>query len=129
MNKSAFFKQFITINLIVGVLIVCSYFIPYLHPFFFFTVALYAFFVIFVYAAYHLGYKNAIDKDKNAFTRLVLMFIFFKMMICIMGIVVYVKLFEPASKGFLIPFLFLYVIYSYFEFNIFTKLSHLKEKE
>lgn len=72
---------------------------------------------------YFSGVSSAKSKDKNAFTRLIIMSIMAKMFIAILMVVVYIEVVKAESRLFIYPFLAIYFIYTIFETYFMTKLG------
>ena len=75
---------------------------------------------------YLMGRKSAVSSDKNAFTTLIMVFIFSKMLLSVLIVVVYVKTAEPQSKLFVVPFFLVYLIYTIFETNTLMIVGRTK---
>ena len=103
--------------------------IPILKPFWDITIGSVTLFILISVLAWHLGQKAAVSKNKNNFTALVLGFIFGKMFLCVIFILIYTRTVFPESKFFLVPFFIIYLAYTVFETMILTKLGRLKPIE
>ena len=126
MSKKVFFKQLIIGSLI---LIVCLYFlhqIPLFQDFLDFSMISTLLFIIFCILMYFFGHAAALSTNKSAFTGIVLVSIFGKMLFSIILIVVYSQIREPENKMFLLPFILVYLYYTAFETYFLMKLGKLK---
>jgi len=77
---------------------------------------------------YELGRRLAVNPNKNAFTSMVMVFVFVKMLLSIFIIVVYAKVAAPSSKLFVVPFFVVYLIYTIFETYFLMVLGRSKPK-
>jgi hypothetical protein len=77
---------------------------------------------------WHVGQNAALSDNKNIFTSLILGFIFGKMFLCVIFVLIYSKTVLPETKYFLVPFFIIYLAYTVFETMILTKLARLKPK-
>jgi len=126
MSKKNFFKQ---LGIGSAILIICLYFIhqlPVFQGFFDFSMISIVLFIIFCIGMYFFGYSAAVSTNKSAFTGIVLISIFGKMLFSIILIVVYSKLREPETRMFLLPFIVVYLYYTAFETYFLMKLGKLK---
>jgi hypothetical protein len=64
--------------------------------------------------------------DKYIFSNLIMPFTFLKMFLSVAGLVVYKKIYHPETKFFLLPFFFVYLIFTIFETFFMVKLSKTK---
>ncbi len=87
-----------------------------------------AFFALLSLTMYHFAAKAAISKDRNAFTRLIMVFTFIKLLLSVSIVVVYCKITQPAGKFFILPFFLVYLIYTIFETLFMTKLGKIKAR-
>ena len=76
--------------------------------------------------AFILGERTARSQNKNTFVHFVMMLILLKMFLCVMMVVYHVKVNEPETKMFVIPFLLIYLIFTIFEVFVLEKLSRTK---
>ena len=72
--------------------------------------------------------KAAVSKDKNAFTRLIMIFTMSKMLLTIILIVAYKKIVDPENTFFVFPFFGIYIAYTVFETIFMTKLGKVKAR-
>jgi len=87
------------------------------------------FFVILSVFTYAIGAKAAVSPNKNAFTAVIMGFLFFKMMLSIAFLVIYHQQYPPDSKWFLAPFFIVYLCYTIFETHFMIKLGKLPTKK
>ncbi len=91
-----------------------------------FTIVSIGVFSAIVGLAYVLGTRIARSASRGRFVQLVMMLVVVKMMICILLVVFHVKLNEPESKLFVLPFLLIYLIFTIFEVYVLEKLARIK---
>lgn len=126
MNPSQFFRQ---LALITSLTIL---FILGLHQFTALTATAdfswisLAFFVILSILIYLVGYRAVYNKNKGTFINAALGLTFFKMVLCIVLVGTYIKLTNPPTRLFILPFLGIYIIYTIFETYFMMKLSQVK---
>ena len=72
---------------------------------------------------FFLGRKAVASSNKYMFIRLVIGSVMAKMVLILLIIVVYVKLSQPESKFFVLPFLGVYLIFSIFETLVLYKIA------
>jgi uncharacterized membrane protein (DUF485 family) len=77
---------------------------------------------------YFMAARAAISKDKNAFTRLIMVLTFVKLFLTLLLVIVYHRLAHPGSLFFLIPFFFVYIAYTVFETVYLTKLGKIEAR-
>jgi len=87
-----------------------------------------AFFVLMSVGMYLLAAKAAVSKDKNAFTRLIMVFTFVKMLLTVTLIIIFHKLLKPESNYYLIPFFFIYIVFTVFETIFMSRLGKIKAR-
>ncbi len=99
---------------------------PPMEAHFVFSIVVLAVFVVFMLRAYAAGRKAAASEDKNAFTRLALLLIMFKLFGGILGVTAYATTFKPVDTLYLIPFFAMYLIFSIFEYDFLSKIGKQK---
>ncbi|MEZ5039821.1 MAG: hypothetical protein R2828_08015 [Saprospiraceae bacterium] len=83
------------------------------------------FFVGLSASVFHLGQFMLKSQNKNDFTRMVLGFTGFKMMLSVALVFIYHQVAEPTSRWFVIPFLIIYVLYTIFETYFLMRLGRM----
>ena len=73
------------------------------------------FFGLLATLVYFLGERALRLKTKNGFFSIVLINVFLKLIGSFVVVLIYVKLFEPEDRLFLIPFLLIYLVFMIFE--------------
>ncbi len=128
MNRRRFFLQ---LGLVTAIVLVVLIFLHIFQPFAAFkvisTITL-AFFLLMSIAMYFIAAKAAISKDKNAFTSLIMLFTFGKMLLTVVLILAFQKLLKPESNYYLIPFFFIYIVFTVFETIFMTRLGKIKAR-
>ena len=72
------------------------------------------------------GQRAARSTDKYFFSNLIMPFTFIKMFFAVAGLVVYKKIYHPETKYFLLPFFFVYMVFTVFETFFMVKLANSK---
>ncbi len=80
-------------------------------------------FVLLSGSMYYFGSKAATSKNKYTFNNLIIGNMILKMFLCVLIILIYKKVYQIESRGFLIPFLVIYLSYTIFETYFLTKLA------
>ena len=86
------------------------------------------FFVVFSIAVYFFGLAAAQSPNRQAFTNATMGFIFFKMMLSVAFVFVYVKLNKPPDALFIIPFFINYLCFTIFETRFMILLGKIRPK-
>lgn len=81
------------------------------------------FFVVICVIAYWLGLKAYSSHNKNDFTNLFIVLITAKMFFSLFTILIYKILAEPENKLFVLPFLIMYLIFTFFESHVLIKIG------
>jgi hypothetical membrane protein len=128
MNQRRFFSQLgiLTLSVVVAVFV--------LHQLFgeeasrAFSLVSAGFFALLGAGVYIMAAKAAISKDKNAFTRLIMVLTFVKLFLTFVLVIAYYWLAKPESLFFLLPFFGVYITYTVFETVYLTKLGKIKAR-
>lgn len=126
MTRRRFFIQLLLLTAALVVAVLLLQLLPVFQPSFWFsmfTIGLFAFVSI---CLFFLGAKTAVSKDKNAFTRTVMVCTFGKLFLAFGVVIVYHKSFQPEGKLFLFPFFTIYFAYTVFETLFLSKLGKIK---
>ncbi|MDX1476935.1 MAG: hypothetical protein R3301_04485 [Saprospiraceae bacterium] len=91
-----------------------------------FTMICTAVFVLINVLAYYLGIGAARSDNKYRFIHLMMILILVKMMICVALVLIYVRIGQPATKLFVIPFLAIYIIFTIFEIYVLQRVARIK---
>jgi len=82
-----------------------------------------AFFIFLSIGMYYAGRRSALSDNKHHFTNTIMGFTMGKMMLSILLILGYLKLAEPETKLFILPFFGVYLVYTIFETYFMTRLG------
>lgn len=126
MTHRQFYIQLGILTIAILLLMAGLHLIPSLTPYWDVTIGSTLLFVAISVFIWHMGQKAAMKENQNAFTSLLLVFIFGKMLLCIVFVLLYSKIILPETKFFLIPFFIVYLGFTVFETIILTKLARLK---
>lgn len=94
--------------------------LDYAVPFSVLTTLLFLFITI---VLYFLGRRSAGARNKMLFGNVFLGLTMFKMLLCGMLVVGFALLFAPTNKLFVLPFFWLYIVYTSYEVYFLMKLS------
>lgn len=83
------------------------------------------FFISLSVIVFHLGLRIIKSRNKNDFSRLVLGFTGFKMMLSVALVFIYQSVVQPTDRWFVIPFLIIYVLYTIFETYFLMRLGRM----
>ena len=126
MNRRRFFIQLslITVSLVCIVFLIS--FFPIIHSHQFFLLGSILFYSLLSIAMFYLAAKAAVSKDKNAFTRLVMILTFIKLLLTVVLVIFYKKIANPDDITFIIPFFLIYFAYTIFETIFLSRLGKIK---
>ncbi|MCR9290789.1 MAG: hypothetical protein NXI23_25740 [Bacteroidetes bacterium] len=128
MTNRQFYVQLGSLTIAIFILMAGLHFIPVLKPYWDITIGSIILFIVISVLIWHVGQNAALSDNKNIFTSLILGFIFGKMFLCVIFVLIYSKTVLPETKYFLVPFFIIYLAYTVFETMILTKLARLKPK-
>ena len=83
------------------------------------------FFTLLSIIVFHLGLRMIKSRNMIDFSRLVLGFTGFKMMLSVALVFIYQSVAEPTDRWFVIPFLLIYVLYTIFEIYFLMRLGRM----
>jgi len=86
------------------------------------------FFIVFSQAVFFFGLRAARSSNRHDFTNASMGFIFFKMMLSVGFVFVYVKLSKPPDALFIIPFFINYLFFTIFETRFMILLGKMRPK-
>ncbi len=109
------------------VLLLCNIIAPESDALSQFTVVCVGTFTVINILAYYSGKRAVRSKSKYRFIQLMMILILFKMVICIGLVVAHVKINQPDSKLFVLPFLAIYLIFTMFEIYVLEKLARTSD--
>ncbi len=84
-----------------------------------------AFFVLLCILIQVLAKRAATHPNPNLLTQLIMVLVFVKLALCLLIVMIYDRLYNPSSRHFVLPFLFIYVVYTAFEVYLLTKANRL----
>ena len=128
MSRRRFFLQLtlVTFGTLAGISLLQLF--PQFHVSFQFSLLSLLFFVVISAVMFLIAAQAALSKDKNVFTRLIMVFTFVKMLLTLALVVVFQKFARPTNNLFLIPFFSIYIVYTIFETTFMTKLGKIKAR-
>ncbi len=128
MSNRRFFSQLLMLTLLTGVVLVFIHIFQPFEPYRMLSLVGLLFFAALTASIYLPAAKAALSKDKNAFTRLVMLFTFVKMFLTGALVIGYHRIFQPADNLFLIPFFLTYIVFTSFETIFMSKLGKVKAR-
>ncbi|MEZ4932680.1 MAG: hypothetical protein R2788_11235 [Saprospiraceae bacterium] len=128
MNRRKFSFQLVLLTVVLTVAVLFLQYVPIFNPGTGFSLISIGFFFFLSLAMFLIAAKAAISKDKNAFTRLIILFSMGKMLLTVVLVVVYKLVIKPESIYFIIPFFGIYIAYTIFETIFMTKLGKVKAR-
>jgi hypothetical protein len=128
MKRRRFFFPLGIVTVIMTGLVLALQFFPVFQNSLYFSIFNIAFFVMLSIGSFFLGVKTALSKDKNAFTRFIMVFTFVKLLLCVVLVVSYHRIFQPQQNFFLIPFFLTYLTYTILETVYLSKLGKIKAR-
>lgn len=114
-----------TILIATGCLLLLDWALPESDAISQFTMICMGVFVAINVLAFFLGTGAAKSDNKYRFIHLMMILILAKMMICVALVLIYVRMGQPATKLFVIPFLTIYVVFTVFEIYVLQKVARL----
>ena len=120
---------FLLVLIVVGVmfsLFLWDYFLPESSGLSAFTLVCVATFVLINIIAYFAGKRAVLSSSKFRFIQLMMILIMLKMLICVVLVVAHVRINNPSSKLFVLPFLTIYLIFTLFEIYVLEKTARHK---
>lgn len=127
MQNSTFFKQLLLVSIPSAIGVYGLHEIPVLQPHQLLGWLSLLFFILLCIFMFFTGRAAALSKNKNAFTNAFLGFLMLKLFACGGILIGYLKLTEPDTKLFVLPFFGLYLIYTTFEVLFLIKLGKLQQ--
>lgn len=128
MTPTIFFKELGLATLVIALILFGIHQIPALAHLADFSWSCTLMFTIFTIIVYYAGLAAARSVNRQAFTSVSFGFILYKMVISVGFVFVYVKIKEPTSTLFLIPFFIIYFYYTIFETHFMIKLGKMRPK-
>ena len=128
MSNRHFLLQLSLLTFLTGLVLIFIHIFQPFAPYGMLSMVVLAFFAVLTMGIYYPAAKAAMSSDKNAFTRLVMLFTFVKMFLTAALIIGYHRIFKPGDNLFLIPFFFTYVVFTVFETIFMSKLGKIKSR-
>lgn len=124
MSPSSFFQKLFIISALTGLVLAGLHFLaaPAREHAVFSGVSI-ALFVLICVGLYYAGKSAAGSKNRNAFTNLVSVSVFGKMVVALAVLFLYQQAAQPTNQWFVGIFLWCYVVYTAFEVWFMTKLA------
>lgn len=128
MSKRSFFSQLIFLILLTGLALVFIHVFQPFAPYKMLSLCALVFFAMLTSFVYLTAAKAALSNDRNAFTRLIMLFTFVKMVLTAALLIGYHNVFQPTDNMFLIPFFLIYIVFTSFETIFMSKLGKVKSR-
>ena len=128
MGHRRFISQLFLLAFITALLLVFMHIFQQFSAYRMFSAFSLVFFTLLAMAMYFPSAKAAMSNDKNAFTRMVMLFTFVKMFLAAGLVIGYNQVFKPADNYFLIPFFLTYIVFTGFETMFMSRLGKIKSR-
>lgn len=125
-SNSRFWTSLIITSMVVTGLIIWVHTLELLKPFqnlSFISITLLFIFTVVLFFAGKMAIQSS---NKYAFIQLVIANVLFKIILAVGLVVIYVKLHQPVTKFFILPFIAIYIVYSVFETWMLYRLALTK---
>lgn len=123
MSPGSFYTQTLLLAAFCAGLLLLGNLIPVFREHQLLAWAALALFTLLSWLMYLLGKHAVKSSDKNAFVQLVLISVFLKMMLSFAVVVVYANKIQPESKYFVLPFFFVYLVFTIFETAFLMRIA------
>jgi MFS family permease len=127
--RSFFLKLILLTVLTAGALAAIHSFVPLLREHQLLSWLSMGFFFLLSLLMFLTGNATARSENKNMFTSAVLGFVFGKMALALLIVIIYTKEVEPDSKYFILPFFLVYLVYTVFETWFLIRLGRQNSTE
>lgn len=128
MNKRKFYIQLFSVAVALAAVIFFLQIFPAIKPAFHFLLISLGFFILLSLGMFLLAAGAAVSKDKNAFTRMLMVFTLGKLLLTVVLIIGYQMIVKPAEIYYVIPFFMIYISFTVFETYFLTKLGKIKSR-
>ncbi len=128
MNRRKFSYQLVVLTVSLTVVVLLLQYFSVFRASIGFSLLSIGFFFFLSLLMFYAAAKAAISKDKNAFTRLIMVFSMGKLFLTIIIVILYHRIAQPESISFIIPFFGIYIAYTVFETIFMTKLGKVKAR-
>lgn len=123
---SSFFAQLLGLSLVVAIIIVLLHQLALFQPYILLSWISLILFICWNMLLFFIGKRSLSNKDRNAFSRLILAATTGKMFLAVAVVAVYHEVIQPESKFFLMPFFVVYLFYTIFEVYFMSRLGRVK---
>lgn len=127
MPTGQFIKSLFLIIAVCLVLTSMSYFIPILALHIPFSILMIVLFSMLSFGVYYIGNQLANSTNKYLYNNLIIINLMMKILMSLLAIVIYVKLFHPPNDWYLLIFISVYIIFTIFEVYFMTKQAKAKK--
>lgn len=128
MNRRKFSFQLLALTILLTTGMMALQMLPSFSDFVGFYLFTIGFFFSLSLLMFFSSAKAAVSKDKNAFTRLIMVFTMVKLFLTIAIIITYKIWIKPEGVLFVLPFFIIYIAYTVFETLFMTKLGKVKAR-
>ncbi len=126
MTKRSFFNQLGGLSVGIALLLIILNFIPQIQADISVSWISWLFFIVFTIAVFYVAQKAALSANPHTFTTVIMGVVIGKMFFSVLIILLYVKLMNPETRYFLLPFFAIYFSFTIFELYFMTKLGKMK---
>ena len=128
MTERSFFKQLVGLSSGIALLLVAFGFIPQIQADISVSWASWLFFIVFTIIVFFVAQNSAKSSNPHSFTTVIMGVVIGKMFFSILIIFIYIKMVNPETRYFLLPFFAIYFSFTIFELYFMTKLGKTKPK-
>ena len=126
MTKRSFFTRLGGLSIGVAALLISLSFIPLFQKDISISWVSWLFFIIFTVVVFFVSESAALSANPHNFTTVIMGVVIGKMFFSVLIILMYVKMMNPETRYFLIPFFIIYFAFTIFELQFMTKLGKMK---
>ncbi len=126
MPRRSFYNQLGSLSVGIAVLLIILNFIPLFQADIAVSWVSWVFFIFFTIAVFYTAQKAALSSNPHTFTSVIMGVVIGKIFFSIIIILIYVKLTNPETRYFLLPFFAIYFSFTIFELHFMTKLGKMK---
>jgi len=126
MTKRSFFNQLGGLSGGIALLLIVLNFIPQIQADISVSWFSWLFFIVFTVAVFYVAQKAALSANPHMFTTVIMGVVIGKMFFSVLIILLYIKMMNPESRYFLLPFFAIYFSFTIFELYFMTKLGKMK---
>ena len=126
MNQRSFFFQLGSLSVGVAAILFLLHLIPLFQTDQTLSWASWLFFILFTIIVYFVAFRAALSENLHTFSSVIVGVVIGKMILSVLVVLVYVKLSQPESRFFLIPFFVVYFAFTIFEVYFMSKLGKMK---